>query len=258
MKNDFRIRCYESFFSTKWKYTHSEQQKIYSFYAKITKNHIKNILPESRTSHIIDLACGSGHFLYFLQQEGYTNYQGIDISDEMLDQCKAFGIKGCFKADVYSFLPDHQQEYDFIIANDFIEHLTKDEALKLLDLIHAALLPGGKILISTLNAMSLFGFGRLQNEFTHITGYTPQSLAQILRVCKFRDIRLFGEKPVVHDIKSAFRKILWKLMTLILRVFLTIESGTGRGMWKQNMIFEPRFFACAGKSEKNGNTINDE
>jgi 2-polyprenyl-3-methyl-5-hydroxy-6-metoxy-1,4-benzoquinol methylase len=208
---------------------------------------MKGFLPVSRESRIIDLACGAGHFMYFLQQEGYANTEGIDISNEMLDVARSMGVANCIHADLFQFLPDKKQTYDLIIANDIVEHLEKDEVMNLLDLIHDSLNPGGRVIISTINAMSLFGYGTIQNEYTHVTGFTPMSLVQVLKVCGFLNVVTRGERPVVHDIRSGIRAALWKIMQLFLRFFMTIERGTGRGIWKHRFIMDTRFFAVAQK-----------
>lgn len=247
MKEDYRQRCYNAYVSTKWKYTHSSTKKTYDFYASLMKKRMKHILPASKEAQIIDLACGAGHFLYFLQQEGYSHTQGIDLSTEMLEVAGKMGIVNLKRADMYDFLPGNKDTFDVIIANDVIEHLTKEETIQLLDLVYESLKPGGMVIISTINAMSLFGYGTLQNEFTHVTGYTPMSLTQVLKVCHFHNITTMGEGPVKQDIRSRIRAFLWGFIKMFLRFFITVERGTGRGMWKREIIFDSRFFAIAKK-----------
>jgi len=42
-------------------------------------------LPEDKKAKIIDLGCGNGGFVYWLQQIGYQNAEGIDISAEQIE-----------------------------------------------------------------------------------------------------------------------------------------------------------------------------
>jgi cyclopropane fatty-acyl-phospholipid synthase-like methyltransferase len=204
-------------------------------------------LPENKEARIIDVACGAGHFLYFLQQEGYTNTQGIDLSEEQLEVAGKMGVGNLQKIDIFEYLPRYSQEFDFIIANDIIEHLNKDEVLKFLDIIYASLKIDGKALISAPNAQALLGAGKVFIDFTHEQGFTPGSLSQVLCVCNFKDVKIYGEKPVVHDFKSAIRTGLWSGVKKILKFYSAIESGTGRGLWKYPVIFEPRIFAIGKK-----------
>ena len=154
---NYRERCYQTYVSTKWQYTHSLTKKEYNLFSKVSEKRFKGILPEDKDAKIIDAACGTGHFLYFLQKEGYTNTLGIDLSEEQLEMAAKMGVENLQKADLFEYLPQHPQNFDMIAANDIIEHLKKDEVLKLLDLIYQSLKPGGQALIATLNTQSLFG-----------------------------------------------------------------------------------------------------
>jgi cyclopropane fatty-acyl-phospholipid synthase-like methyltransferase len=195
----------------------------------------------------LDVACGAGHFLYFLQKEGYVNIFGIDSSQEQLDMAEKMGVKKLSKADLFEYLPNCSQRFDMIVANDIIEHLKKEEVCDFLDAIYSSLSPGGYTLISTVNAQSLLGNRIIYCDFTHESAFTPKSLSQIMRVCAFEDVKIYGEKPVIHDFRSAIRAGLWWCTKKILSSYLKIERGTGRNFWKADDIFEPRIYAVGRK-----------
>lgn len=245
---NYRARCYNGFVSKHWNYSHSFSKEAYDLFAGVSKKRFKGILPDDKEARIIDIACGAGHFLYFLQKEGYTNTLGIDLSEEQLEMATKMGVKNLQKADLFEYLPEHPQSFDMIVANDIIEHLKKDEVLKFLDLIYQSLKPGGRALLATLNTQSLFGTTTLFCDFTHEQGFTPKSLSQVMRVCNFQDVVVYGEKPIVHDLRSAVRAGLWWCTKRLLKAYLTIERGTGRGMWKHDNILEPRIFAVGKKT----------
>lgn len=240
---DYRTKCYDKFVSTHWNYTHTFSKKAYDHYAKVSRKRFKAILPDDKVAKIIDIACGAGHFLYFLQKEGYGNAKGIDLSSEMVEIARKIGINNVEKADLFEYLSEHLQSFDMVVANDIIEHLSKDEIVKFLDLIHQSLKPEGKVLISTINAQSLLGASIVFIDFTHEIGFTPNSLLQVMRVCGFRDVSIYGEKPIVHDFRSTIRAGLWWSVEKIIKSYVTIADGTGRGLWKRNNIFEKRIFA---------------
>jgi len=246
-KADYRSRIYDSYFSTHWRYFHSDDPREYELSAKVLKKRLGAILPKNKQARVIDVAFGGGHFLYFLQKEGYTNASGIDLSGEMVQFASRMGIKNVRRANFLQFLPRHKGKFDMIVANDVIEHLTKEEVMQFLDAIHAALVPGGRVLISTLNNQCLFGSRIRYIDFTHETGFTPISIAQIMRVTGFQGMRVFGEKPVAHDIRSAIRTALWDVVDKLFRCYMVIERGTGRGFKKYRDIFEPRLFAVGEK-----------
>lgn len=246
---NYRQRCYQSYVSTHWAYGHSVNGKEYELYAKVYKRRFKDIMPADKEAKIIDVACGAGNFLYFLQNEGYINSQGIDLSEEQLELARKVGVNNLKKADLFKYLPKYPESFDMIVANDIIEHLKKDEVLELLDLIFRSLKPFGKVLIATLNTQSLFGSSMLFVDFTHEQGFTPRSLSQVLRVCDFKDVKVYGEKPIAHDFRSGVRVGLWWCITKILKTYRIIERGTGRGLSKPNYIFEPRIFATGIRFE---------
>ncbi len=247
--SDYRERCYNSFISLHWGFSHNFSIKTFEHYAKVARKRFQVFMPPDKEAKIIDIACGAGHFLYFLQKEGYTNTLGIDLGEEQLEVAKNVGVKNLHKADLFQYLKEYPQSFDMIIANDIIEHLRKDEVLNFLDLIHNSLLPNGRVLISTINAQSLFGAKVVFVDFTHEQGFTQVSLSQVMRVCNFMDVKVYGEKPVVHDFRSALRAGAWWCVDKLLKAYVTIERGTGRGLWKHQDIFEPRIFTVGRKSE---------
>jgi len=243
----YRKRCYQTYISSHFRHLHALSDRELEHILKIYRKRFSRFLPEDKKAHIIDVACGSGHFLYFLQQTGYKNAIGIDLSKEQVEQARKKGINNVKKADLFKYLPKFSNYFQMVIANDIIEHLKKEEIIQFLDLIYTALKPGGTVIISTLNEMSLFGASLLHSDFTHETGFTPTSLWQVMSICNFKDIEIFGEGPVAYDFKSMARLFIWRCVKMALRLYMTIEQGTGRGIWKRRNIFEPRIFAVGIK-----------
>jgi len=145
-------------------------------------------------------------------------------------------------------LSKFNNEFDMIIANDIVEHLKKQEVIQFLDAIYASLKPTGVLLLGTVNAFSLFGAAMVFVDFTHEVGFTPISLAQVLRACGFAEVKVYGEKPVPHDLRSRIRQIFWSLLSRLLLTFLYVERGRGRESKGQSWILEPRMFALAKKA----------
>ncbi len=110
-------------------------------------------LPTSRSARILEVGCGSGQFCYFLQKEGYTRFEGVDASPQMLEVCRRMGVANARQGNALTHLHAHADEFDAIVANDFIEHLTKPEILDFLAHARAALRPGGRLIMKTPNAV---------------------------------------------------------------------------------------------------------
>jgi cyclopropane fatty-acyl-phospholipid synthase-like methyltransferase len=246
---DYRERCYAEFVSKHWNYIHVLSREEFDFHSELYSKTYLAHLPSDRQAPILDVACGAGHFLYFLKKQGFTNLAGIDISQEQLEIARKMGVSEVQKMDMFKFLAKHKGKYELIIANDIVEHLTKNEVIKFLDAVFAALRPGGRVIINTENAASLFGASRVFIDFTHEQGFTPISLSQVLRVCGFDQVRIYPNSPV-HNFSSWVRVQLWKVVEGILKMFLAIECGLGRGMKKRDILLEPRMFAVAQKAAK--------
>ncbi len=77
-------------------------------------------------SSVLDLGCGDGRLLEFLQQTKKSRVLGIDISDEALKVAKNRGVP-VVKADITSASFVISQEYDYIILSEVLEHFSFPE-----------------------------------------------------------------------------------------------------------------------------------
>ncbi len=223
-------------------------------YGKLSINDIKKqfivwnkyfykFLPQDKEASIIELGCGNGGFVYWLQSIGYSNVSGIDASIEQIEYAKNLGIKNVAQANLIEFLYNKSEIYDVIFLRDVIEHFNKNEVLDILDLIYKSLKKGGKIIIQTPNGAGIFGSRYRYHDFTHEISFTENSLRQILLMNNFSDLKFYETTPVIHGIKSFIRVILWKFIKIFLQIFLLIETGGTEKFLTQNII------AVASKNE---------
>lgn len=194
-------------------------------------------LPPSKYASILEVGCGTGSFIAFLQERGYQRVLGLDLGEEQIAVAKRFGVDNVQLGDALEYLPSHTEEFDMIVAFDLIEHLTKDEVLRFLDLAYRALRPGGRLLLRTPNGDSpLFGWIRY-GDFTHEQAFTPSSIRQVLHVVGFRAVRIYPLEPWVHGTASAVRWALWKMMKQAIRLYYLVEQGTmGSGVFTANLL----------------------
>ncbi len=64
---------------------HEQRAKYYRWYTK-------GWLDIPRSTPVLDIACGSGQFLYFLRKQGFTDLLGIDIDRTQVEIGWALGI----------------------------------------------------------------------------------------------------------------------------------------------------------------------
>lgn len=200
------------------------------------QRYFSRFLPKNKNIKTIDLGCGNGEFVYWLQQIGYQNSEGVDISPEQIEAAKKLGIKNIRQADLKEFLRDKRNFYDIIFMRDVIEHFTKEEVLDVLDYTHQSLKRGGVFVAQTPNAESPFSGRFRYGDFTHETSFTEKSIRQVLLISNFKNTKVFPIRPVVHGFKSFLRAVLWRGIEVFLHLYLLIETGSTKGIFTQNFI----------------------
>ena len=205
---------------------------------------VRFFFPIQRDAQIVDLGCGLGALVYFAREAGYKNIRGVDVSPDQVAEAKRLGIPDVTEGDLLTFLaalPDCSQ--DLVIAFDVIEHFTKDELLVFVDEVHRVLKLGGSWVIHAPNGESPFVGTIRYGDFTHEQAFTRASLSQLLLASSFSRCEFFECGPILHGIKSALRVVLWRIIRMLLRLWLAAETGdTGKGA-----IFTRNFFAIAYK-----------
>ncbi|MFH1088497.1 MAG: class I SAM-dependent methyltransferase [Patescibacteria group bacterium] len=202
----------------------------------VWRRYFGRFLPKDKNTTLIDLGCGTGGFVYWLQQIGYQNSEGIDISVEQIAATKKLGINHIQQADLIEFLSDKSNVYDAVFMRDVIEHFPKEKIIDVLEQIYRSLKIGGVVVIQTPNAESPFSGRFRYGDFTHEVSLGEGSIRQVLRMSNFNNIKVFPTRPVIHGLKSFVRAILWRGIELILQLYLLIETGSVKGIFTQNLI----------------------
>ncbi|MFA5967470.1 MAG: class I SAM-dependent methyltransferase [Patescibacteria group bacterium] len=234
---DYRDRFYSKYISTHTSYFHGEisLDKIKKQFPA-WQRYFGRFLPKDKNAKIIDLGCGSGGLVYWLQHSGYQNSSGIDTSTEQIGTAQKLGISQIHQADFKEFLKNKPMAYDVMVMRGVIEHFTKEEVLDILDLIYRSLKDGGILIAQTLNAESPFSGRGLYGDFTHETSFTEGSIYQALLVSNFKNIQVFPTRPVVHGLKSFLRAVLWRAIEATLRLYVLIETGSSTGIFTRSLI----------------------
>jgi SAM-dependent methyltransferase len=194
MDSDYNKRIWDRYVSTFFSNAHPidklvDEYKTTARYYK--KNYLKH-LPENKECSILEIGCGLGHFLNFLEKWGYKKYIGIGLSDEEIGVCRRFNFN-VLKADVFNFLEDKRGSFDVVVLNDTIEHFTRSEVVRLLQLIHSCLKGGGTLFVKTVNMSNYITApsGRYI-DFTHKIGFTEESLKQVCLFAGLDSVKVFG------------------------------------------------------------------
>ncbi len=224
--SNYRSRIYSRYASVFQDMPERFDEESSSRWGKAYDYYLREWLPESKMADILELACGSGRMLHFLKTRSYTNVTGVDISPEQIAVAKQV-IPDVFEADALSFLEPNSDKFDLIIGLDVIEHLNKQEVLNFLDSCHGALKKGGRIIIQTPNADSVWGNSCYFGDLTHETCFTPASLSKLITLCHFDliECRETGPPPFGYSFLSSVRFGTWLLIRAALLAWNLVEIG---------------------------------
>jgi SAM-dependent methyltransferase len=200
--------------------------------------------PPSREARGVDLGCGHGAIVWAARRAGYTNFYGVDASPEQVAMAKQLGIEGVRAGDLMAELAaTSDSSCDVVVLFDLYHYFDVPGQLKLADEVRRVLKPGGRWILHLPNGEALFA-GRVRYWDILATGsFTRRSIEQLLRVCDFKDVRCFEDKPVVHGLKSGVRAVLWEVVRAFSRLVLAAETGETGG----DAIFSQTFLAVGTK-----------
>lgn len=239
--SDYRRQVYDLYVSAHLRDDADYSPTGYERASTFLHQRFRRWLPPDKGAAVLDLGCGHGKALFWLQRQGYTDLSGIDYSPEQVERARRI-VPAVEKGDFFALLEGCQERYDFILALDVIEHFNPEEALRLGKTVHQALRPGGRFLVQTLNADSPFEGHLHYGDLTHQSTYNARSLETLMRLAGFSRVEFAALGPVAHGPLSAVRWLLWKFIALGLVGYHLVEGGnTGGG------IFTQCFAACAHK-----------
>lgn len=192
-------------------------------------------LPHNKSAVILDIGCGLGETLLGLHAAGYGKLTGVDASEVVLARAREAlpGEISLHHQDAFEFLQTHKGQYDIIIAYDFVEHLTKDEAVEICDAVFSSLKPNGTFVVKVPNSSNILGMFTRNIDFTHMVSYTDFSLFQLLDVAGFKDHHLVEANTSINlRIWRPWRPLtgfgLRPRISILLHKFLFWLLGTNR------------------------------
>jgi len=237
MQNNFKDIIYNNYYSY-----HTKE-----LYGVVTINSIKEqfsaweyyfseFLPKDKSSKILDAGCGNGGFIYWINELGYSNANGIDISKEMIDLGKSLKINNISQTDIYEHLQNNKYNFDVIFCRDVLEHLAKPEVFEMFKLFNDSLKVGGKIIVQVPNGFSPNYSKIFYSDFTHETLFSEAVLNQIIQSTGFKSLYVKEVTPVPNGIKSSVRFLLWISIKQWFKLIQLIETGSSKGFYSQNII----------------------
>lgn len=195
-------------------------ESIFWFYDKIYTPSIP--LPDG--SPVLDVGCGRGEWLLWMQRRGFDQLLGVDLSHEEAEIARSRGL--CVVGeDAVSYLSSKQEQFAIIHAKDVIEHLDKNECVEFCKAACHALKPGGRLILSTFNAMAPGAATTRYGDYTHESGFTPSSMKQLLRACGFENAQVISYHACPPTLKGSLRGLAWSVVERLARFIIGLRHG---------------------------------
>jgi SAM-dependent methyltransferase len=175
-------------------------EKLRPWYAR----RLGRFLPRRLDATCLDLPCGYGNFLYFLRAAGYVNSVGYDRDPEQVRLAQLLGLPAR-NGDAFDVLSGGGDGWDCISSIDFLEHLTRDDALAFLGLCRRRLAPGGVLIVRTPSADGPFGAHDRYADLTHQWAMTATVLRTVLQMSGFESIAILDERPQPYNAVNLVR-----------------------------------------------------
>ncbi len=242
--NEIKERIYSRYVDTWMASIKPESLSELENYNPVIEDLIDRFISDDKSQKIIDLGCGCGKIVHYLQMKGFKNTSGVDGSIQQYELAKNLGVKNVEHNDAIQALRDLETgSVDTIIAYDLLEHLDSKELIEFIDEIHRVLKNDGSWIIHIPNADSPF-FGSVRyGDITHELAFTSNSIKQLLLASNFTKINTYECAPIPHGLKSAVRLFLWKVFRLLIGSFIIVETGS----FSKNNILSRNFYVKANK-----------
>ena len=214
----------------------SEHQQLYDTYRSTFKGDphpIEPALMRERYGRLlrrnlapgIDLGAGSGEFIEWLSVEGVNGVWGIDISSEQVAAAARLG-RDVRHGDIETMLrsvPDGSLQALF--ARDVLEHLDKPAVFHLAAEASRTLASGGLFFVQVPNGYAVRSETVWAGDFTHVTLFSEDSLAQVMRSAGFSLLDVWGITPGKLTPLRLVRHLGWTLIKSLYMLVDIVESG---------------------------------
>lgn len=145
----------------------------------------KLLKPVSREAAVLDVGCGIGTTLEFLQSQGFRNQVGVDISPEMVRLTRAKAFEAYAPPDFRGI----RNRFDLLLFSHVLEHLEYREIQSTLEFYFQRLNTGGRIIVLTPLLYDAF-----YNDVDHCKPYYPWAL-----------LNLFSDRTIARQYASPYR-----------------------------------------------------
>lgn len=192
--------------------------------------YIKTFLEENSLLKILDVGCGTGRLVKFLNQKGFKT-RGCEPEIAALKIARRINSGKSIKKASATSLPYKANSFDLIISTSVIEHLTKKEIKAFLKEAKRVLKLRGYVFIITPNFSSPFRYIKKEKWFafsdpTHINYFTPKSIKLLLTGSGFNNTSFQFKTAYDKSLDQTLPKALQGMPTIIKRSLFFLMFST--------------------------------
>lgn len=234
MKPDYRDRLFATYSATHVAHLDLDDRAKQAWFLRyVDQNYVPSLAYlDRKQADVLEIACNRGHVLSALSTLGFARLTGIDLSADDVARAKTLlPTANIHCASAFDFLQNRIEAFDLIILKALLEHLPKNQVLPLLETIALALKPAGLVLIDVPNMDWLMATHERYMDFTHETGFTRESLAQVMRDV-FSNVTV---RPCRAPVEPGLKQMVIRLMRpgfiLAGKIFLRVIGEGASDTW---------------------------
>jgi O-antigen chain-terminating methyltransferase len=185
---------------------------FYSYFSEIWDQNYESGLNEQYASYLpflralpegqfLDIGCGAGEFICYLNQNNIPA-EGVDQDIKEVERATRRGLSVfCDSAETY--LKESRKKYSGISLLEVIEHISPDIIPHLLSTIFEKLMPGGAVLIETINIKHPLAFHSFYTDPTHQRPVPSDLLVFMLQWHGFTDAQIIYTNPLASSLSES-------------------------------------------------------
>lgn len=196
---------------------------------------------DGKESVVIDLGCGDGSFLRSLKSKfPQHKYIGVDVVIK-----ESFSIDGArlISGNLLDFVEtDEFFQAKVVILNDVLEHLNKEEIIKLLSSFNS-LKKGAFVYCQFPNCASPFGLRNQTGDPTHKTMLSAEKIKRLIFEAGIKcHYETFGVEEVAGSSFGLFRYLTaffyYKILCKVLNIVFAHSIGWNKYFWYPNLLIK--------------------